>query len=442
MAGLPTETEIQAQWRNAVAILEATRAFADDTIAPADGLLDVLQQSLEGEWTPEGVAQAAAAYRASLSSLVSPDRASAFLVPILREYAEVLTIGGTYRDVRSTMRALYERFHNNGLRVKSRNIVYDDSPDYGWANQGFGTLTRLVFDENGYKLEACHVERKEFRCRSDQNSGATKYAEVWEVAGERESRDALRRYASGSGERSLVTITSRNSGSGRGGSLLANSSFDRFTSGNSPPFARWQVTNGNEAVDIESSAVVYREAPGSSTHLSLRINAPGSVVTLRQESEQWTSRRLNPNTPYFFRAMVNRSEGAALGGNIVLRLGNASRSLPISSLAEGWNEVTILPSKDLWFRSFNVEPLGVEIEWVGNSSGYLLVDDVILANWDLIDGTYYCLRGSNEAWMLDDTITIIDEGGAPPDAKIQWWLFAAGYGYLPSSLTPTFEDPA
>jgi len=70
---------------------------------------------------------------------------------------------------------------------------------------------------------------------------------------------------------------------------------------------------------------------------------------------------------------------------------------------------------------------------------------VIFAPWDLIDGTYWCLRGNaatHTAWAVDDTLTVTDAGGAPGTGKIQWWLFVSGFGYLPSSGSPTFTDPS
>jgi hypothetical protein len=179
-------------------------------------------------------------------------------------------------------------------------------------------------------------------------------------------------------------------------------------------------------------------------HGSLKIASGGGTVTLKQPLTSMRVRRLDPTTPYFLRIMVNATAGSASGGNIVLRLGSKSITTSIASLSAGWNEIVLSTGQNCWFRQFNEEPMDVEIEWASSSSGYLLVDDAIFAPWDLIDGTYWCLRqnaASPTAWRVDDTLEFTDTGGAPATGKIQWWLWVSGYGYLPSSGSPTFTDP-
>ena len=65
---------------------------------------------------------------------------------------------------------------------------------------------------------------------------------------------------------------------------------------------------------------------------------------------------------------------------------------------------------------------------------------------ELVDGTYWAIRGNaatHTPWLVDDQLAITDTGGAPATAKIQYWLWRTGLGYLPSTTgTPTFSDPA
>ena len=82
-----SESEIQAMITNAVDILEKHRDYADDT-AKGDGELDVLEQSVRGEYAPSGVTAAAASFRAGLSSLLSQAQALAFFEPVVYEYAK------------------------------------------------------------------------------------------------------------------------------------------------------------------------------------------------------------------------------------------------------------------------------------------------------------------------------------------------------------------
>ena len=451
MSGTPTEAEIQTQWKNTVAILEAIRNFADGTMAGAGGKFDTLIQSLEGEYTPLELADFVNTTRSGLSTLITPSQATAALTPVMYEYARILATSATlgqgsgYRTPAELFRAIYEWFHANSLSVASRSISYDASVTAGGSNVGNGALTRLTVDENGYNLEACHVEKKMFRCRADQNSGTDKNAEVFEFVGTAASYDSLLRGAYGSGESQRTTIVSKHAGTGNGGSLLTNSSFSEYSATGTPKFTAWTESAGGAQVS-QDTVNYYRTHPGAQTNASLKITGGSGIVTLKQPLTAMRVRRLDPNTPYFFRIMVNPTIGSASGGAIVIRVGSQSVTTNVSALSSGWNELTLPLTNVNWFRNFDQDAFDVEIEWsAASTSGYILVDDVIFAPWDLIDGTYWCLRGNaatHTAWAVDDTLTVTDAGGAPGTGKIQWWLFVSGFGYLPSSGSPTFTDPS
>ena len=443
MSGTPSEAEIQAQWVAAVDILETLRALYDGTIMPAGGNFDVLIQALEGQYTPAGLTSAIERTRSLLASAIDSGAALAYLTPIIYEYGNILGasagggFGSGYTDVRQLFRALYEWFHATGVTVQSRALTYGTM---GRSAFGNGVCSRLTVDELGYNLEACHVEKKLLRCRNDQYSGAAKWAERFEMLGEAASSDALLRAAFGSGQLANRALDSRHGGSGAGGSLLTNSSFSQFASS---AFTGWTETTatGNIAQDTTN---IYNEAPGTSTNGALRINS-GATVTMKQTLAQMRTRRLDLNVPYFARVMVNKTVGSGLGGNVVLRLGTNSKTVAVSALSAGWNEVVLDFDEDLWPRNFVEDPLDFEIEWTSPSSGYLLFDDAILTPWDLVDGTYWLIRTNNAspvAWQTNDLMTFTDTGGAPATGKIQWWCFVAGLGYLPSDVTPSFADPA
>jgi len=449
MSGTPTEAEIQTQWRNAIGVIESFRNYVDGTLAGAGNKWDVLLQSLEGDYAPNDLASFVSGFRSTCNNLLTPGAAAAVVTPMLYEYARILSasstgsFGGGYRNAAEIFVALYEYFHANSLTVKSRAITYDTTATLGAANIGNGAMSRLTVDQNAYNMEACHVEKKIFRCRSDANSGTDKWAEVFEVLGQAAAFDSILRASYGSGEAARTTVVSRHAGSGSGGSLLANSSWSDYSATASPKFTGWTESAGGASVS-QDLANYYRTHPGASVHGSLKITGGAGTVTLKQPLTSMRVRRLDPTTPYFLRIMVNKSIGSALGGNVILRLGSKSVTTSIASLSAGWNEIILSTGQDCWFRRFNEEPMDVEIEWATSTSGYLLVDDAIFAPWDLIDGTYWCLRqnaSTPTAWRVDDTLEFTDTGGAPATGKLQWWLWVSGYGYLPSSGSPTFTDP-
>ena len=449
MSGTPTEAEIQTQWRNAINILETFRNHIDGTHAGAGNLWDTLLQSLEGEYTPTELANWAASFRAGCSELMSPAIASQALTPILFEYANRINadatatqgFGSGFRTSAQIFRALYDWFVDKSYTVESRNIAFDTSASTGGSNVGNGACGRLTVDENAFDLEACHVEKKTLKCIADQNTGVQEQAEVFEIIGEPSSFDSILRSSFGSGADANTTIVSKHAGQGSGGSLLTNSSFSEFDSAATPKFTGWTETSGGTNV-AQDTTNFYRSHPGAQTNASLRLN--GSAL-LKQTLANMRIRRLDVDTPYQLRAMVNNSQHSGSGGNIVIRMGSTSKTVALTALSAGWNEVILDFDQNCWPRSFNEDPFDVEIEWASASSGAVLVDDVIFAPLDQIDGTYWFLRGNaatHTPWLLDDILSFTDTGGAPATAKIQYWLWVSGFGYLPHTTgTPTFTEP-
>lgn len=444
-----TEAELQNQWKNAVYALELVRALADDSVTPSGGAIDVLVSSLEGQFTPTDLPLAMRSLRAQLSNAISPTMANAVLQPILYDYAGILSadatdgFGSAYRNPGDIFRALYDWFVDNSLTVESRAITYDTSATAGASNVGNGALSRLTVDANGFNLEACHVEKKQFKCRADQNTGAEKQAEVFEAVGTAASPDSCLRAVYGSGDSARASIVSRHAGSGNGGSLLNNSSFSTYSASASPKFSGWTETAGGAQVSQDTTNY-YRSFPNATTDASLKITGGGGTVTLTQTLANSRIRKIDPNTPYLLRVMLNKTIGSASGGTVTIRMGATEKSVTIAAMSANWTELVLDFDSGCWPKNFNQADFSVQIEWSSSTSGYLLVDDVIFCPWDLIDGTWWNIRGNaatHTPWLLNDILTVTDTGGAPATGKIQWWLFVAGLGYLPSSGTPTFADP-
>jgi hypothetical protein len=449
MAGSPSEAELQTQWKNLVDVFETVRAFADDTVAVPGGPLDTLEQSVKGDFTPTGLVAASDTMRAVLSSAVDGISSQEALGSILDEYGKIIdaasSYGGGYDDIASLARALYDYFVDSSQTIKSRLITYDTSATLGVSNVGNGAITRLTKDENGFDLEACTPEVKTFRGRADQNSGTRENAEVFEVLGEASSLDNLRRDAFGSGTDSNTTILSLNAGSGQSGSKLSNSSFSQFSASATKKFSGWTEAAGGAQL-AQDTTNTYRTSPGTTTEASMQITGGGGTVTVKQTLADMTLQRLDPELPYFYRVMLNADVGSALGGTVTIRLGSKSASTTIAALlTNGWVELFIPADQNTYFRNFNEDAFDVEIEWSSSTSGTLLVDDAIMAPYTFIDGTWWALRGNaavHVPWLVDDTLSFEDTGGAPADAKLQWWWWQSGLGYLPSSGTPTVTDPA
>lgn len=457
MSGVPTEAEIQDQWRKTVDVLETLRNHIDSTYPGAGGKFDTLLQALEGTYTTAELPNWLTSVRGAMSACISPSTAAAALAPLIYEYGNYISTnltadkgyGGGLRSTTELFRAIYEWCvaAATPITVKSRTITYGAAVAKTTpANAGNAVISRLTKDENNYNLEACTVEKKQFRCRADQNTGTDKWAETFEVLGQAASFDSLQIPSTGSGENIRSVIYARHAGSGSGGSLLTNSSFSEYSATGTPKFVGWTETTNGSALSQDTTNY-YRTHPGATTHGSLKITAPGGAATvlIKQPLTAMRVRRLDPNVPYFLRIMVNAQIGTAVGGNVTIRLGSQSKSVAVSSIAaSGWTELTIDAGTASWPKNFDQNDFDIEIEWSSTTSGFLLVDDVIFAPWDLIDGTYYLIRHTNASPtpnLVDDLYTVTDTGGAPATGKLQYWLWLSGYGYLPSSGTPNWTDP-
>ena len=441
-----SEANLQSQWAAWIDLIETGRVYLDDTMLTLLAAIDT-ELANGGDYTVRGLTAASADYRASAATLISPARVIEALEPILFEYNKLITDDATagdgfggYRDLAQIMRALYEHFVNNSLTVESRNITYDTATP-GGANVGNGTIRRLTVDENGFDLEACTApEKKRWRCRSDASTGVQQEAEVFEVLGATQAPDDLNREGFGSGISIRTFLTSKHAGGGGGGSLLRNGSFSTFTDhATTPTLNGWVINSGGATFDAETT-IVYRDAPGITTSQSLKQTA---AFEIEQLASSFRNTQLDQDTPYFYRVMVYKVSGAT--GNITLTWGSKSQVFTLGAMTnDAWNECVIDFDADCWFRSFNKKDLSVKI--TGDTiSGTFYLDDAILAEWDQVDGTYWitCPNAAvHVPWQVDDYFEFDDSGGLPETAKIQYYLWLTGLGYLPSTTgTPTFTEP-
>jgi len=455
---MPTEAEIQTQWKNITNVLEKTRTYADDNLVNAGGYIDVLFQSFEGEYIPVSGATFAMRVRALLASAVNSQQAMAALEPVLFEYAAILAASATlgYGSGSSTAResfaALYQWFHDGTFTVSTRAITYT-AASAAAGNTGNAVISRLTVDRFGYNLEACHVEKKMLQCTADQNSGALKWAEEFVIVGESASFDGLRRGATGSGEARRTRMRAKHAGSGAGGSQLNNSSFSSFTvsASSAAQFTGWTETLTGAAAytDItQDTTNYYRTHPNASTNGSMKIamDSASDSVTVKQTLTNMRINSLDPNKPYFLRVMWNRAVGSGAAGTVSLKLGGNTTVTTAVLTQTGWQELVIPFTKTCWLEEFGQESFDIEIAWTGGTGGYILFDDAIFCPWDEVDGTYWLIHqnaATPAASIVNDEYYAVDTGGAPGTGIMQYWCWVAGLGYLPSTAsTPTVADPA
>jgi hypothetical protein len=444
-SGAPTEAEVQAQWRNAVDIIDKTQVYAD-SLAGTGQEFDVLIQSLEGDFTPAGLSAWAENYREGLSSLVDPSLIYQALAPCILEYGQVLKAGGYigsgYETVELLIGAIYERFLvATAQYVESRAITFDTSG--ATTGTGTGTISRLTTDENAFDIENVTVETKHFLCVRDQNSGVKKHAEEFVMLGETRSKDFLQPHSFGSGDTFRRLLHNRNAGSTQHGSILRNSSFESYDATQTNDFTYWALVSGT--VPTQETGDYYSTHPGASTDYCLTASA---AFRLKQSRADMRKQTLDPRKPYFLRVMVKQAAGTP-DGNVILHLGSQSVSVAATTInaATEWYELALPLDENSWFKNFNQDDFNVEIEWTG-TTGTLLFDDMIFCELTQIDATWWVCRQNNTngptAWLRRDEVQFDDTQADTTKGKINYYLHRAGLGYLPSSTgtpTITFTDP-
>lgn len=435
----PTQAEVETYWKAVVDVLEDDRASADGTIV---GNLNTAQQAMEGDYVAVMGAASLATWRGVRSGALTRDAAAAMLTPVVHEYAKFIASPGAGRDLGRCLADLYVYWKENNRTLKSRNISYA-SGSMGGSNAGNGSLSRLTVDENNYRLEGCYVEAKKLKCIKDAATGARRHAEKFDLYGVEGSIDSLDVVNHGSGDR--VEVYSHHAGGGDGGSLLRNSSFSEYNSAGTvtTKFPGWTIdTLGN----VTTSANYFRGFPGSAENTTggpsdLSMDITNNVVVYQRLTDAGIT--LDPALPYFLRVMLRRRSSAT--GTFTLRFGGQNVTQALSGLTNDvWTELLITVGQKNWPKYVDEQNLDISLELASyGGSGSLEVDDVLFAPFDMFDGTWWFLRGGSTPWLLDDSWSGTDTGGAAADAKLQYWLQWAFRGfYLPSTTgTPTVSDP-
>ena len=432
MSGSPSEAELKQQLQDFIATREAGRLWADGTLI---GLLDTQEQGPEGDYLPSGIVGYTSAVRSAASALMSQD--PTFMDSWLADMGKFIKSPADPGDTARLMRDIYQWFVDNSNAVTSRQLT-TPAPSAGGSNVGSGLMSRQTTDENAENLEAITVELKTATVVRDQTTGARRGEEVWELKGVEPPPDRLGAASGGSGV--IQEIVTRHGGSGAGGSLLTNSSFDEThgtTDSDTSKVNGWTISSG--ATDLEESSTIFVEEPGVTTANSQSLNFQGNAVITQKLST--TGIQLDASTPYFMRLMVRRE--ASCDGTLTIALGSHSTGVDLTTHSNNtWEELLLVIGQNSWPAQFYADELAVTLTLASNTTGNVLVDGLHFGPFDLIDGSYYLIRAGATPWKIDDVFTFTDSGGAPTTGLIQYALYINGLGYLPSGTgsTVTWAD--
>jgi hypothetical protein len=422
----PSEAEIRTQIGAAINVAHEIFKFGSVNGDNLVGHLDVLFQALETDYAGE-VGAAAQAVRSAIASGASVGAVRRMVDPLLRSYARVLDIPET--DPAAIMDRIYQHFVDNTYTVTSRVFTFG-SVSAGGANVGTGTILRNTKDRNNFDLEAVAPDAWKAKCIADEHSNnARKHEELFEIRGGDASFDGLEQLGSG-------VIARVNALSGRDSQqLLNNPSFDRYSGTAAVPteVTGWTVTTsiGNFAID---QANYYRGFDGDGgTPGALKISANDTMT----QALSVRRAQFDPTRPYVCQIAYNRQVGTG-DGTLTLTLGAKSVAVVLAAQT-GWNILKIALDDDCWHQEFNETSMDFKVALSSRTTGYVLVDDIILAPMSNVGGTFLAVVGGATPFLRDDTFTWTDTA---TDSILQRW-FSRLYGrYLPHTAgAPTWAEP-
>ena len=431
----PTENELNAQWQNAVGLLD--HLLATQTVVADE---DTYTQSLESDFAASQ-AQGARLFRQRVAAAISSG--GAVQSPVLTAFTHHI-VQLPERSAQRALDRIYQYFVDNARTVQARNITYGAIPSFG-ANKG--VLVRLTQDENGFPLENEFVETKTFKCIRDENTGADRHQEVFEAAGAAGGVDSLDTSGSGAVVRNFRARTSNDS-------LLRNPTFSSFSIQGVFAAGLYTLQAGDTitgwTLDVTTNFQLdqndyARDVVGDPQPTSLVFLANSSATQTFQANRL----QLSTATPYLFACWVLPSTGTT-AGTLTITIGSISQAFDIATLVvNAWNLVVFDRDSDLWPASFNLEDASVSIVLTLLAGGTgVKVDEVDFSAMTAFDGTWWKLisgaagnPSTGTKFLLDDQVQVADVFAAT-DSKIQQWLWRSFGRYLPSTTgVPTLTDP-
>lgn len=430
----PTEAEVQTQISNVVALFVAMRNFGYVNTPNVLDLEDTIAQSMEGDYAPEVLA-GVRNIRAGYGSLIA--RVRDVLDPLWQTYGKVRGFPETTPI--EILGRLYTDFIDNSKDVNSREFTFG-SPAAGGSNVGDGLLRRLNVDENNLEIENQTPEVRTVKCIADKTSGANEHEEAFEIRGAHQERDRIQITGSAP-PGTLNAVSARNSAR-----YLTNPSFTSDPDSLTDPteISGWTpgAAIGNFAI-VEGTANTYRGFQGEGdTPRALKIEADDYIF------QTLAGRRFrNPTlggilVPMYLQIAWNREIGASDALTLTVQLGDQTNAIAVGGAETGWQIGELTIGQKNHFRTWNVQDPEVRITVAGLASGYLLVDDVILAPYQYYDGGWYLPVGGETSFLLDDLWTVTDS--IATDSKIQRAIVELYGVYLPhvDDTTETWADPA
>ena len=413
-------------------VVNETEKYGSSNSPNVYDMEDAVVTGLDGEFTPAAV-NFVRSIRSALAPTITQARLRAALQPFWDEMSRAI---GSQLNAPTGLQQVAELIDYMSVTssdsLNSRGMTLNAVGSI--TGTGNGTINRLTVDKHWNTLECVSAEAKRARVISDQNQ-AQEHAEVWEFKGAPAERDAL--FFAGSGINAPMSTANAQTSQrwAQNPSFEANDGTnDGDVPGSTTAVTGWTLSATAAFQLATGASKVYRGYPGEpSTLWSLEFVDNGNADQIVQDQQPGT--RWEPNTPYYCQIAWNRQTTA--DGTLTLELGSQTASVAVTSGTNGvWNILRIAVGTKNWYSNFQEADLNVKVTLASNTTGSVLVDDLIVAPYQLMDGTYYLPVGGSTAFLRDDLFSWSDTDGGTR-AINSYWLWRAFGGPVLGRWFPT-----
>ncbi len=432
----PTEAELITQLQELVDLMEETQLFAETNGSGNNwvALHDDIVQNLRGDHSDQ-VNSGLQALRTNINNIIVGGRA--MMDPHLRDWAKLIDSIGVISvsvntDIQTIITALYDHLGpgSPGNEVKSRGFTFGTPTAF---SAGKGVIKRLTKDERDYDIENGHAELKRATVAADSSNGTEIGKELFMLEGSTRGRDSLESKGSGLTHVNIPVIHTDNS-------LLLSAGFDvpggeAATPDDIPDWTSNVTVNATNYEFLDGDvAPINIYLPKTNDNVkrhSLKFKTSSKIT----QKLQLRGTALSPDRPYFLQVGYNAEEDTASGA-LTITMGTASAVVTVDGKT-GWQTLRLTIDKDLWFANFNTGDIEVTVEFV-RTGGTLLVDDVIMTQFHVHDGTHYLFLPGRTPFKEDDESTWTDTA---TESKIQRAFQRLYRRYLPHTGGAGISDP-
>jgi len=421
-----THDHVWDRFRHFVTYINEIEKAGQSNTGNVKSLYEDILPELEGEFLPLALGPLAT-HRAQYAALLSQSTLRQIGRAFMREFAKVLGYPETEQNAIASR--VIEYMVTNSEDLNSRQMTFNTVTAAG-GNTGTGKLHRLATDKYGFAIENVAPDAYVVKCTQDQGN-TNKHEEVFE-------------FRSGDRDYDLLTIT----GQGLVSSIRAISARDVAAHLQNPSFTATSGTGATLAFtgwtlsdpeDFEASTTTYKSYIGESTGYSIAFTDNANFY---QKPVIVKSSKFDPNVPWFLEFALYRKDSA--DGTLTTNFGAINRAITVSGQSNStWTRYTVPAtlSDDNWYRQWKEDDWDLKFTLASNTTGDVLIDDIVLYPMQNIAGHWYIMVGGETAFLKDDYFSWTVTDGTR--AKIAYWCWRMGWPNFPhqSNGSETITDP-